>query len=66
VTGWQEIKIGRLVENFVLVGWLVCLCYFRFIILGVFFFILQNNISKLTAVVIKTRSSGQSHFKSVL
>jgi len=24
VTGWQEIKIDRLVGNFVLVGWFVC------------------------------------------
>jgi len=43
VTGWQEIKIDMLVENFVLVGLFVCLFVsvcFRFIILGVFFFIL--------------------------
>jgi len=27
VTGWQEIKIDRLVENFCF-GWFVCLCLF--------------------------------------
>jgi len=43
-------------------GWFVCVC-FRFIILGVFFFILQDNISKLTAVVIKTRSSRTMSFQ---
>ena len=55
VTGWQGEFFFWLVCLFV---FKLCLSCFPFIIFEAFLFILQDNFSKFSAIVIKTRSSG--------